>query len=194
MNGRRATVRVLEELPLPAPPPLSLHLLQAAVKDKAAELIVQKATELGAATVSFFPSANSPGSLKHLAAPKALARWETIAAEACKQCDRQFPPALAVLPDLAAALAKNGAASISWLLHPGGGSAAEALENREPAPSPCRGQSAARVLVGPEGGFSEAEVAQARAAGFTPVGLGGNTLRAETAALAACALLLLGSG
>ena len=55
VNGRRAIVRVLEELPLPAPPPLNLHLLQAAVKDKAAGLIVQKATELGAASVRFFP-------------------------------------------------------------------------------------------------------------------------------------------
>lgn len=190
VKGPRAVVRVLEELPLPAAPPLNLHLLQAAVKDKAAELIVQKATELGAARVSFFPAANSPGAPKKPADAKALARWEKIAAEACKQCDRQFPPALTLLPDFAAALAENNAASISWLLHPGGQPAAKALTIQEPPPN----QSAARVLVGPEGGFSGEEVAQARAAGFTPVGLGGNTLRAETAALAACALLLLGSG
>ena len=91
-------------------------------------------------------------------------------------------------------MAENNAASISWLLHPGGKSAAKALTDGGSPPSFTSGQSAARVLVGPEGGFSGEEVAQARAVGFTRVELGGNTLRAETAALAACALLLLGSG
>ena len=91
----------MQPLPVPAPPPVRLHLLQAAVKDKAAEWIVQKSTELGVAALAFFPAANSPLSHKQLAAAKTLARWEKIAAEACKQCDRQFPPTLAVLPGLA---------------------------------------------------------------------------------------------
>lgn len=193
VNGRQAKVLVLEPLPIPPPPPLRLHLLQAAVKDKAAELIVQKATELGAASLSFFPAANSPMLHKQLAAPRMLGRWEKIALEACKQSDRQFPPGLAVLPDHSAALAETGEAGdaqISWLLHPAGNMAsAEALRQHHPAGRPLT----ARVLVGPEGGFNDEEVALAEEAGFTTVKLGGQTLRAETAALAACALLLLGT-
>jgi 16S rRNA (uracil1498-N3)-methyltransferase len=45
------------------------------------------------------------------------------------------------------------------------------------------------VMVGPEGGWAEEEVQQARAAGFSPAGLGGRILRTETAAIAACAIL-----
>lgn len=190
-HGRRARVKVLQRLPVPAPPPVQLHLLQAAVKDKAAEWIVQKSTELGVAALAFFPAANSPLSHNQLAAEKTLARREKIAAEAGKQCDRQFPPTLAVLPGLAAALRVEGSAPISWLLDPAGeATPASALGNGN---SPAPPASAARVLVGPEGGFTEAETASAREAGFTPVRLGGQSLRAETAALAACALLLLGT-
>ena len=203
-ESRRATVKVLEELPVPASPPVRLHLLQAAVKDRAAELIVQKATELGAAALSFFPAANSPLSLKQLAAPKTLARWEKIASEACKQCDRQFSPALATLRDFPAALEEGTPAQISWLLHPTGettpaqaigtqsiGRNGTAAGHSTTIQSTAAQPTTARVLVGPEGGFTDEEAAAAQEKGFTPVRLGGQILRAETAALAACALLLV---
>lgn len=190
VKGRAAAVLVLDALPVPPPPPVRLHLLQAAVKDKAADMIVQKGTELGAAAISFFPAANSSISQKQLAAPKTLARWEKIAAEACKQCDRQFPPALAALPAYPAALASEEAAQVSWLLHPTASAAPpEIPRGHKPA---AGAPIAARVLVGPEGGYTDAEAEAAQQAGFTPVRLGGQVLRAETAALAACALLLLG--
>ncbi len=191
-TGRGTSVRVLEALPVPPPPALRVHVLQAAIKDKAAEWLIQKATELGAEQLSFFPAENSTVSHKQLAAAKTLARWEKIAWEACKQCDRQYPPRIGVLPDLAAtlaeALAEGGPTELAWLLHPAAdASPADAARNDHGA-----GGSSARVLVGPEGGFSAHEVAAAREGGFAAVRLGNHTLRAETAALAACALLLFG--
>jgi len=189
-GGRRATVRVLAPLPVPPLPALRLHLLQAAVKEKAAEWIVQKGTELGVAAITFFPSANGTVPPRQLGGARHLARWERIAREACKQCDRQWPPALATLPGLDAALAGSGEAGGEaerrWVLHPGASiGAAAALREGGPA-------RAARLLVGPEGGFTDGEVAQAERAGFIPVAMGGLLLRAETAALGACALLLFG--
>lgn len=195
-GGRRATVRVLEPLAVPPLPALRLHLLQAAVKEKAAEWIVQKATELGVAAVTFFPSANGTVPPRQLGGTRSLGRWERIAREACKQCDRQWPPMLATLPGLEAALADSGEAGGGerrgsraerrWVLHPGASlNAAAALREGTPP-------RAARVLVGPEGGFTDGEVAQAERAGFVPIAMGGLLLRAETAALTACALLLFG--
>jgi 16S rRNA (uracil1498-N3)-methyltransferase len=189
---RSARAIVGAALPVPAPPPVRVTLLQAAVKDKAAEALIEKCTELGVAALVFFAAEH--GSVAHaaLASPKARARWERIAWEACRQCDRQFPPPIAALPGLAAALQAHpvpGAAGArGWVLHPGAErSAAQTLRETSSGPSP-----ALHVLVGPEGGLSAAELDAARGAGYTPVRLGGTILRAETAALAACALAVLG--
>ncbi|MCZ6472319.1 MAG: RsmE family RNA methyltransferase [SAR324 cluster bacterium] len=185
--GRAAAVKVLEALPLPEPPPLSLHLLPAAIKDKAADWLIQKATELGVSALSFHPAANSTVSHKLLAASHTLARWEKIAWEACKQCDRQYPPRLQVLGSFELALGASQDTGLTWLLDPAG----EPPQDRMPGMEPSAAKSA-RVLVGPEGGFTEGEIAAAQVAGFAPIKLGGQTLRAETAALAAASLLLFG--
>ena len=197
LERHSAQAIVREALPVPAAPAVRVTLLQASVKDKAAELIVEKATELGVAALVFFPGAHGTVPHKALAAPQLLARWERIAREACKQCDRQFPPSVTILPSLDAALrahpAQPTAGTHGWLLHPGAGcSAAEALAAMQtPAHIPLR-PAALMVLCGPEGGLTAAEVEAATAAGYTPVRLGATTLRAETAALAACALAVLG--
>jgi 16S rRNA (uracil1498-N3)-methyltransferase len=185
-DGGRATVRVLEAAPVPPLPAVRVHLLQAAVKDKAAEWIIQKATEVGVAAITFFPGENSTVPKRQLAASRALGRWDRIAREACKQCDRQWPPGLRALPGLDAALAETEPGARAWLLHGGADLAAGAALREAPH------SATARVLVGPEGGFTEGEVAQAERAGFTAVRLGGLTLRAEAAAVSACGLLLFG--
>jgi 16S rRNA (uracil1498-N3)-methyltransferase len=201
VEQRRAVVRVLGALALPAPPRVRVGLLQAAVKDKAAELILQKATELGVAGLCFFPAQRSTVAHKALAASGALARWERIAWEACKQSDRAAPPVLRVSAHLAGAVAidlepgdgspstgQDPTRSRAWLLHPEGGRTLGEALAAEPLPRGSR----VRLLVGPEGGFTEEEVAAAGQGGFEPVRLEGGILRAETAALAACAVALHG--
>lgn len=187
-------VRVGERVAAPRMPSVRLVLLQAAVKPKAAEWIVQKATELGVAEVRFFPSANSPVAAQELKSGKTLSRWERVAREACKQSDRQHPPVLGMPHDLAAALGDEGSDAGSegssggrrWLLHPEGEIAVGELHMRGHT------DPSAWLLVGPEGGFTTDEVAQARARGFTPVRIGELMLRTETAAVAGCTLMLFG--
>ncbi|MCH8844785.1 MAG: 16S rRNA (uracil(1498)-N(3))-methyltransferase [SAR324 cluster bacterium] len=191
-------VRVGERVAAPRMPSVRLVLLQAAVKLKAAEWIVQKATELGVAEVRFFPSVKSPVAVKELKSAKTLSRWERIAREACKQSDRQHPPLLGVSHDLAAALSDAGSNTGSntgskgstggrrWMLHPQGDTAPGALHLRDQT------DPSAWLLVGPEGGFTAEEVTQACAHGFTPVRMGQLVLRTETAALAGCTLMLFG--
>jgi 16S rRNA (uracil1498-N3)-methyltransferase len=186
VDRRGADVRAIEPWPIPALPALRLTLLLAAVKDKALEWALQKATELGVAAIDVFPSQYSPVSGQELASAKLLGRWERIAREACKQCDRQWPPELRRSPDLAAALAAVHTAELRLCFdHRAKTAAADLLRGAGAIGS-------AAILVGPEGGLSGEESALATGAGFRPVSLGALTLRAETAALAAAALLLFG--
>ena len=187
-NGK-AAFRVLEPLPVPALPALKLTLAQAAVKAKATEWIIQKATEVGVAAIAFFPAENSIVPARELRDAQSKGRWERIAWEACKQSDRRFPPELHLLPGLDAVLAARPAGEAAWLFHPVGGLTPG--EVTPAIPSPAK-PSSALALVGPEGGFSETETALAERAGCIPVRLGEQTLRAETAALVACGLLLFG--
>jgi 16S rRNA (uracil1498-N3)-methyltransferase len=186
VRARGLRVRVAEPEPVPSLPPRRVTLLQAAAKAKAAELIVQKCTELGVAQLEFFPAAYSTVAQRELQDPKTLSRWERIAWEACKQCGRQFPPSIRIVPDLAVALSVAAGSTRRWLLDAAGGTPAQAI------PNPRSAEESLCLLVGPEGGFTPEELNQARAAGFDTVSLGSLTLRAETAALAACTLALFG--
>ena len=158
---------------------------------KAAEWIVQKASEMGVAEVRFFPAAHSPVSRGESAADHAR-RWERIAWESCKQCDRQFPPAIAWDESLAAAMGamadppEEGA--WRWLLDPHQGETPAQAMGSAGGGEP----TSVAVLIGPEGGFAPDETDAARRAGFTPVRMGELVFRAETAALAACAVVLFG--
>jgi 16S rRNA (uracil1498-N3)-methyltransferase len=108
-------------------------------------------------------------------------RWRKLVAAAAGQCDRLWWPTVAPPRDLAALLA--GPLPTHRYLAAAGA-----------PPLPAVGPAADDVLllVGPEGGFADHEVAAVRAAGFAPCGLGPHTLRTETAALAGAALLVAG--
>lgn len=180
-HRRTAHARVLGPAPVPPPPPVAVRLWVGAPKEKAAEWIVQKATELAAAELHVFPARYSPISRDDLHAPRTLERWKRIALEACKQCDRQFPPAIALQPHLDALLAARQDKGVAWLMEAGGGA---------PQRSPLAATAGVTVLVGPEGGLAEEERQAALRAGFAAVTLGPLTLRTETAALAACAVAM----
>jgi len=174
-----AQVRVHGPAPIPALPERVVRLGLASIKDKALEWLVQKATELGVAELHVFTAQQSTLPHAELAAPRTQERWARIAVEACKQCDRQFPPALRVWASLDALLASGTHSGAGWLLDREGEPPLRALPPRE---------TALTMLCGPEGGLTAEEGQAARVAGFVPVSLGPLTLRAETAALAGCAL------
>lgn len=170
---------------------LPVRLLQGVPKGDKMDLVLQKGTELG--LVAFTPvlaerSIPVPAAER---GEKRRQRWERIIREAAQQSRRaQLPRLGAVLP-LAEALGACGEELRLLLWEEESRPLAEVL----PAAAPRD----VAVLVGPEGGFSAAEVAAARGAGFVPVGLGPRILRSETAGLAIAAVLQylygdLGSG
>lgn len=186
--SRKPRVRVVALAAAVPASPLHLTVLQAAVKDKAAESIIRQVTELGVVALVFFQAENSPTALRAFQAPNE--RWERIGWEACKQSGRAAPPLCTVAASLPAALEglKLSPAAPRWMLEPG------ADNTPVTAWGGCEGSppGEAVLLIGPEGGLTGEETSCARARGFIPVRLGGPVLRTDTAALAGAALMLHG--
>ncbi len=182
-------------------PAARLTLAVAMPKGRRADILVEKCTELGVDAIIPLNARNSVVDAR-IRQPNRLAKWKRTAIEACKQCGRCRVPRIAPVADtedtvrggdwdvrLIASMAA-GTVPLARVL-----SLADPSKPEEPIIRKNPGRAPLRVmgLVGPEGGFSEAEEAAAMVSGFVPVSLGSTRLRVETAAIAlATALHLLG--
>ncbi|MGC8761761.1 MAG: RsmE family RNA methyltransferase [Bryobacteraceae bacterium] len=160
--------------------PADVHLLAALVKFDRFEWMLEKATELGVARITPVASLRSEKGLE-AAARKRRERWLKIVREAGQQSRRLRPPVLEEVLELKAALQSEADLRL-WLEEEPG--ARPILNVLTTAP----GRVA--VLCGPEGGWEERERSAAAAAGWAAVSLGPMILRAETAALAAVAVVM----
>jgi 16S rRNA (uracil1498-N3)-methyltransferase len=161
--------------------PCAITLAQAILKGDRMSWLVQKATEMGVARIVPMETARVVARPAGGAGAR-QARWERIAREAVKQCGRVVVPAIdppRALRDVAREISEHDAAWVCW---EGGGRAL--VQAAEDVGAPAR----LLLLIGPEGGFTAAEVALAEAAGARLVSLGPRILRAESAGLAAVAL------
>jgi 16S rRNA (uracil1498-N3)-methyltransferase len=143
------------------------------------DFVIEKATELGVASVQPLTSERSVLRPAGERAARKREHWQALAAAACEQCGRCVVPLVQEVRPLAAWLASGPDAGPRWLLSP---RAAQAWPAATVAPA-----GPAWVLSGPEGGFSPAEEAAAAARGWQPVHLGPRVLRADTAPLVALA-------
>jgi len=141
--------------------------------------LVEKITELGVATL--VPLVTERGVAE--ATPAALARLERAAIEACKQCGRDRLVEIGAAATVAEVVADRPAGAVGLVADPGGGPL-DAVAWRE--------VSAVVGLVGPEGGFTAAELAVADSGGWPRITLAPHVLRVETAALALAARLVGG--
>jgi len=182
LTRQGAHLRVTEVVQPIAESALDLHLLQAVAKADAMDLIVQKATELGVRLISPVITEFSVVKLDAQRAARRREHWYRIAHSACEQSGRHEPPAIDAPEPLAECLAELSTGGRRIVLDPH-------AEGRfgHGASVPKRG-TALKLLVGPEGGFSNRELEVAERAGFERVGFGPRILRVETAAIAACAL------
>ena len=175
-------VRVRRPAPEATGPAVTLYACL--LKGEKFEWVLQKATELGvAAVVPVISERTVAGGTK----PD---RWERIVREAAEQSHRTRLPLLHVPQSWASAVA--GAATHELALVPW--EEADSTIPLTPVLAQARHAPRVAVLIGPEGGLTAAEVTEAAAAGVQPVSLGTRILRAETAALAALALLLIPTG
>jgi 16S rRNA (uracil1498-N3)-methyltransferase len=177
VGRRELVVAVVSAVEAQADSPLAVHLGLALVRGERMDWAVQKATELGAVSITPLSLARCTARLGEGRGDNRLRHWRQVAIAASEQCGRPRVPAVALPMTLADWLAAHpGCPGI--VLHTGahtrlGGDAPREL---------C-------LLVGPEGGLEEREVEHAREAGFVVASLGPRVLRAETAPLAALAIL-----
>jgi 16S rRNA (uracil1498-N3)-methyltransferase len=172
-----------------------VHLAISMPANDRMDWLIEKATELGAASIQPLMTERSVLRLSGERAEKKTAHWQAAAIAACEQCGRNripliYPPLLyqkwllahtelaRSAPDL---IVNNAVLSLSAQAVSASRWAVEQSENQ-----------ALLCLAGPEGGLSPAEEAAAMDAGFSPISLGQRTLRSETAPLAALALWTLG--
>ena len=183
VTPKRIAFRILE--PLPAEIPFArITLLAALIKFDRFEWLVEKVTELGVARIVPVVADRSEKGLA-AAAVKRLERWRKIARESSQQARRLSQPEVA-LP-LAFADAAAGASRYRYLLEEQPN--AEPLLRVLPAESARVSEDSVALLTGPEGGWTDAERALAARSGWKPVSLGPHILRAETAAIAALAIV-----
>jgi len=156
--------------------PLRIHLGQGLSRGERMDWAIQKATELGVSEITPIVSERCEVRLKDERTDKRLAHWRQIAISACEQCGRSTLPVIHP-PLLLAEWVKQTAAELKLVLHP----VAEPLTSH-PKPGTLA------FLIGPEGGLSDNEVAQAAQAGYLPARLGPRVLRTETAPVVALAV------
>ncbi len=176
----RVEVEIEQRLDSRCELPLAVHLYQGNPKGDKLELIVQKAVELGVASVTPFESSRCIARIRAERADKQSARLSRIAQEAAGQCGRAVLPA--VLPPLSFHAALQAAKESDLVLFCYEGECEQLLAPVLYAAKQDGIRSLA-LLIGPEGGFSQEEAAAAVAAGARPVSLGRRILRCETAPL-----------
>ncbi len=166
----------------------AVHLAVGMPANDRMDWLVEKATELGVASIQPLMAERSVLRLSGERAEKKLAHWRAIAIAACEQCGRNRVPVIHQATSLSQWLkstAEQAITSQRLLLSLQGGTQplAQAVNTTDSTPL--------LFLSGPEGGLSPLEEAAAIASGFKPVTLGPRVLRAETAPLACLAFLSL---
>lgn len=169
----------LEEIAEPDP---ALTVVQALPKGERGELAVEVLTEIGVARIVPWAAARSVAVWKGERAAKSHAKWQSTAREAAKQARRAWHPVIAPLAASADLAAIIGTADLAVVLHE------EAAEPLGAIAVPDAGEIV--VVVGPEGGLTDEEVAAFVASGAVAVRLGDEVLRTSTAGVAAVAALL----
>ncbi|NII12391.1 16S rRNA (uracil(1498)-N(3))-methyltransferase [Oleiagrimonas sp. C23AA] len=182
VGKRHGTVQVVEADRVASESPLTLTLAQGVARGEKMDLIVQKATELGVTRIVPLLTERSEVKLDAARADKRLAHWLAVAASACEQCGR------AVLPQIDAPMALD-----HWLREPSNTLPTTRLALLPVATLRPRELDSslheALLLVGPEGGLGERDLAALQPHGFEGLNLGPRILRTESAGLAALAAL-----
>ena len=181
-TGKRAFEAVVGSVRDEAEPAPRVVVVQALPKGDRGELAVEVLTEVGVATVVPWAAARCVAVWKGERVQKSLERWRATAREAAKQARRSWLPEVADLATTADVVRLVAAADLAVVLHE------EAVGSLASVAVPEAGS--VLVVVGPEGGLTDEEVAAFVDAGAHAVRLGSEVLRTSTAGVAAVSALL----
>lgn len=158
--------------------PLRLELAIGISRGERFEWVLQKATELGVSKITPLITERTEVKVGGERQEKIMDRWQHILISACEQCQRNLLPELSAPVQIDDWLSTVDA-DLRFVLH---------HRDSKTLPAGQKPQSVS-LLIGPEGGLSESEIAQARAKNFDPLTLGPRVLRTETAPVAAISLV-----
>jgi len=177
-----AEAEIVSSRPVRPEPPPSVMICPSLIRAQRFDLLMEKATELGASAIRPVRATRS------LARPKSgerTGRWRRLITEAAEQCRREQRPTVHDPIAIEELLGEPPDGGVVRLL-------ASAWEPKRTIPDVFDGSAlppAVEILVGPEGGYSDEEAAAAITAGWVPVTLGPRPLRAETAGMVALAIV-----
>jgi 16S rRNA (uracil1498-N3)-methyltransferase len=180
MGRQQVSVRLLDFDPQDRESRCAITIALGMPANERMDGLVEKATELGVATIQPLVTERSVLRLAGERAERKREHWQAVAVAAAEQCGRTRVPQVAPVLALDRWLATAPTASVRLLLSPGA------------ALRPALAEAVSMlVLSGPEGGLSPAEHDAARACGFVATSLGPRVLRADTAPLALLAWAML---
>ena len=165
--------------------PVETVLFQGLPKSDKMELIIQKNTELGVSAIVPVATSRAVVKLDEKKADNKVKRWNSIAESAAKQSKRTLIPEVRSVMSFKQALAEASAFDIKLMPYEN----AEGMAFTRKCIGEINTGAKVAIFIGPEGGFSEEEVAAASAAGFVPITLGRRILRTETAGMSVMSML-----
>lgn len=186
-------LKVLSVAPSQSEPDVRVHLYQAMPKADKMETIIQKAVELGAASITPVMTRRCVSRPDAKSMDKKLVRYNRIALEAAKQCGRGVLPDVALpLPNFGAVCRSLAGYDLALFCYECGG---EPLRQLLAEAKPADGKTLKiAIITGAEGGFAAEEAEMAAKAGAKTVGLGPRILRCETAPLAVLSAVMTLTG
>lgn len=197
VDRNQAEAAVVRELPMDKEAAVEVWIAQSLPKGDKLETVIQKCTELGADRFIPFASERTVVQYDDKKEGKRLERWRKIAKEAAEQAHRNRIPAIeqpASWKQLMKLVPEADLALICYEKESGLRLRPLLAESLKAAGNPDIKRLKVLVLVGPEGGFTEKETAEALEAGCHSVSLGKRILRTETAAMAALTCILYETG
>ncbi len=181
IDGRRVVVGNMTAVNTNRESPLQVVLAQALSSSEKMDWVIQKATELGAAEIQPLDTERSVARLTAERAAKRIEHWQQVAISACEQCGRNLLPKLHAPLDIMVWLQQmQETADAKFILLPQGAVSLHAQ---------AKPRGKAVLLIGAEGGFTQAESAAALHCGFIPIRMGARVLRTETASVVGLAAL-----
>jgi len=182
VGKNKVSAKVIEYRDIDRESALKVHLAIGVSRGERMDLIVQKATELGATEITPLFTERTEVKLNGERLEKKVRHWQQIAISACEQCQRNQVPRInspVTLDQWLSLSDQNTDEILKFVLHH---RTEKRLSEHQAVNSIC-------LLVGPEGGLGEREIAAAIEKGFQPLALGPRVLRTETAPLAAISIM-----
>ena len=181
LGGKRVVVSHLSAIDSNRESPLRIMLAQALSSSEKMDWVIQKATELGVTEIQPVDTERSVARLSAERIEKRMEHWRQVAVSACEQCGRNTLPQIHAPMDI-----------MAWLQQMQKGHDTKLIllpQGAVPLHAQTRPQGRIALLIGAEGGFTQAESESALRCGFVPVRMGARVLRTETAAIAGLAAL-----